>query len=58
MFADNMLIYVLDENSAELERNMNIAFNIVEQWMSINKLKLKIEKTKCIILKSKKRAKR
>jgi len=26
--------------------------------MSINKLKLKIEKTKCIILKSKKRAKR
>jgi len=48
-----MLIYVLDENrkNAELERNMNIAFNIVEQWMSINKLKLKIEKTKCIYLK-------
>jgi len=31
---------------------MNIAFDIVEQWMSLNKLKLNARKTKCMIVKS------
>jgi len=40
MFADDTLIYVMGENSAELERKTNMAFSIVEEWMNANKLKM------------------
>jgi hypothetical protein len=52
MFVDDTLIHVFGKSSTELERKMNIAFNIVEQWMNINKLKLNAGKTKCMIVKS------
>jgi hypothetical protein len=52
MFADDTLIYVTGESSAELESKMNIAFSIVEQWMSVNKLKMNAGKTKYMIVRS------
>ncbi|XP_011693473.1 PREDICTED: uncharacterized protein LOC105453329 [Wasmannia auropunctata] len=51
MFADDMLIYVTDENGKELENKMNTAFNKVETWMNVNKLKINTEKTKFMIVK-------
>jgi hypothetical protein len=35
MFADDTLIYVRGESTAELERKMNLAFGIVEQWIIV-----------------------
>jgi len=52
MFADDTLVYVSGEGSAELERKMRIVFNIVEEWMCINKLKLNVSKTKYMIIRS------
>jgi len=52
MFADNTLVYVSGKGSAELEKKMNIAFSIVEEWMSVNKLKLNTSKTKYMIIRS------
>lgn len=45
-------MYVFGESSAELERKMNIVFNIIEEWMNINKLKMNAEKTKFMIVRS------
>lgn len=52
MFADDTLIYVTGESSAELESKMNMAFTIVEEWMNINKLKMNAGKTKYMIVRS------
>ena len=52
MFADDTLIYVEGESSAELEIKMNTVFIIVEKWMNINKLKMNAGKTKYMIVRS------
>lgn len=52
MFADDTLIYVTGESSAEVERKLNIAFNVIEEWMNVNKLKLNAEKTKYMLVRS------
>lgn len=52
MFADDTLIYVTGESSAEIESKMTVAFNTVEEWMNINKLKMNAGKTKYMIVKS------
>ena len=52
MFADDTLIYVDGESSAELERKMNMMFVIVEKWMNVNKLKMNAGKTKYMIVRS------
>jgi len=52
MFADDTLIYVAGDSSAELERKMNMVFNTVEKWMNINKLKMNAGKTKYMIVRS------
>lgn len=52
MFADDTLIYVTGESSAEVERKLNIAFNVVEEWMNANKLKMNAEKTKYMLVRS------
>lgn len=52
MFADDTLIYVTGESSAELERKMNMSFNTVEEWMNVNKLKMNAEKTKYMTVRS------
>jgi len=49
MFADNTLIYVSGESSADFEVKLNTAFNIIEHWMNINKLKMNARKTNIII---------
>ena len=52
MFADDTLIYVTGESSMEVERKMNVAFNVVEEWMNINRLKMNAGKTKYMIVRS------
>ena len=52
LFADDTLVYVSGEGSEELERKMNMVFNIVEKWMSVNKLKMNASKTKYMIVRS------
>jgi len=52
MFADDTLIYVSGESSADLEVKLNTAFNIIEHWMNINKLKMNARKTKYMIVRS------
>jgi len=52
MFANNTLIYVDGESSIQLESKINMAFNIVEEWMNVNKLKMNAEKTKYMIVRS------
>jgi len=52
MFADDTLIYASGDGSKESEHKMNMVFNIIEKWLSANKLKMNAEKTKCIIVKS------
>jgi len=31
---------------------MNVVFNVIEKWLSVNKLKMNAEKTKCTIVRS------
>lgn len=52
MFADDTLIYVTGESSMEIERKMNVALNVMEEWMNANKLKMNAEKTKYMIVRS------
>ena len=49
MFADDILMYVIGKNSAELKNKMNMGFSIIEGWMDMNKLKLDAKKTKFMI---------
>jgi len=46
MFADDTLIYMNDGDSKELKHKMSMVFNIIEQWLNVNKLKMNAEKTK------------
>lgn len=52
LFADDTLIYVTGESCEELNRKLNNVFQIIEQWMISNKLKLNAEKSKCMIVRS------
>lgn len=52
MFADDALVFVSGEDSEKLERKMNMVFSIVEAWMSVNKLKMNVSKTKYMIMRS------
>jgi len=52
MFADDTLIYVSGESSADLELKLYTVFNIIEHWMNINKLKTNARKTKYMIVRS------
>lgn len=52
MFADDTLIYVAGEGSAEVEGKMTLIFNIVEEWMRLNMLKMNASKTKFMVLRS------
>lgn len=52
MFADDTLLYVSADSSAELETKMNEAMNIVENWMNRNRLKMNATKTKFMVVRS------
>lgn len=52
LFADDTLIYVTGESCEELNRKMNNVLQIIEKWMTLNKLKLNAEKTKYMIARS------
>jgi len=42
------LFLSLSLGSKELKRKMNMVFNIIEKWLSANKLKINAERTKCM----------
>ncbi|XP_025268586.1 uncharacterized protein LOC112639318 [Camponotus floridanus] len=52
LFADDTMIYVTGECSEEINKKMNDVFHKIENWMSLNKLKLNVEKTKYMIVRS------
>lgn len=52
MFADDTLIYITGESSAEIEKKMNTVLSIVERWMNVNKLKMSADKTKYTMVRS------
>lgn len=52
MFADDTIIHVTEENSEELVNKMNIMLKVVEEWLSVNTLKLNVNKTKFMIVRS------
>ena len=52
LFADDTLIYTAGESCEELNKKMNDVFQIIEEWMISNKLKLNAEKTKYMIVRS------
>jgi len=52
IFADDTLIYVTGESSAELERKMNMIFSIVKKWTNANILKMNTEKTKYMVVRN------
>jgi len=39
----------MGQSNVELERKMNVIFNIVEMWMNTNKLKMNAGKTKYMV---------
>lgn len=48
MFADNAVIWTAEENFDRAEAKIKVAVGEVDEFMKINKLKLNVEKTKCM----------
>ena len=46
MFADNANLFFSDENIGELSQQMNKELNSVSTWFKVNKLSIKIDRTK------------
>lgn len=46
------MIYVSGESTKELNNKMNDVFYKIEKWMILNKLKLNVDKTKYMIVRS------
>lgn len=55
MFADDTILYITGESCEEIERQMNMIFNITEEWMNENGLKLNACKTKYMVVRSMRR---
>jgi hypothetical protein len=52
LFADDTLIYVVAESSSLVDSKLNVSLQKLEKWMELNKLKLNVNKTKCMLLKN------
>lgn len=52
MFADDTILYITGESCEEIERKMNIMFNVAEEWMNVNGSKLNASKTKYMVVRS------
>ncbi len=50
LFADDTLVYLESDNLTSLINEMNMELENISKWMSYNKLKINIDKTKCMIL--------
>jgi hypothetical protein len=53
LFADDTLLSISGDNVEEVMRNMNKDLQILSKWLNYNKLKLYVEKTKFIVIKTK-----
>lgn len=53
MFADDTLRCVTGERyCGDTERKMNVAFNVVEEWINNNKLRINVGKTKYMLVRT------
>lgn len=52
IFANDTLIHIVEANSKEVGRKLNMAFVSVEEWMDVKKLKMNVEKTKYMIVRN------
>lgn len=50
LFADDALLYIIDENIEQAVIKMNAELQKVYEWLEMNKLKLNISKTNCMII--------
>lgn len=50
LFADDALLYVVGDSIAECVQKINEDLKRLSNWFEMNKLKLNIEKTKCMVL--------
>lgn len=53
LFADDTLLYLAGKNCDEVIEQLNSILGRLNQWLQTNKLKLNIDKTKCMIISSK-----
>jgi len=53
LFADDTLITISGDSSEEVQRKLNTDLALVYKWLNINKLKLNVDKTKCMIITNK-----
>lgn len=52
LFADDTIVYVTGVSCEEIEQKMNRWFNVIEEWMNTNGLKLNASKTKYMVVRS------
>lgn len=50
LFADDTLIYIVGDDIGDCERKMNIDLDNLFNWLNMNKLKLNVSKTKCMVI--------
>lgn len=50
LFADDTLIYIIDSNTINAQNKINEELDQIKKWLNVNKLKLNMSKTKCMIL--------
>lgn len=52
MFADDTILYITGTSCKEIKSKINIMFNVVEEWINVNGLKLNAVKTKFMVVRS------
>lgn len=50
LFADDTLIYVYGNDCDDLRRRLNEDLERINEWLRLNKLKLNVSKTKCLVI--------
>ena len=53
LFADDAMLYVYDKNVNTIENYLNADIAAMQNWMSLNKLKVNSNKCKCMLINSK-----
>jgi ribonucleases P/MRP protein subunit RPP40 len=54
LFADDTLVTISGDTTEEVSRKLNEDLALLSNWLNCNKLKLNVDKTKCMIITNKK----
>ncbi len=57
MFADDTNIFLSGNNLKEMTETFNVEIKKIHKWLQVNKLSINIDKTNCMIFRSKKKHK-